>query len=581
MGTVTPVVVPGEGYVRVEVDWRDFPHARKCWIYRRVNGVATRLRDGNAVRLSGGIAVAYDHEAPLDTPVLYRSSIGLNWNGDFEDGVTEWTDATNSGTVGTVTQSRDYYVVGEGLASAKLTPSGAATSKAVSEIIPITPSTRNANPFFETGVTNWTPQNGATRVQDGTAHEGGFSMLITPDGVSTFTQVVSEEIPVVPGRSYAWSGWLRVSAGGSLARTFGIRWLDAAHAQIVPDSVTTLTPTPAVWTQFGPGSAVAPAGAVTAQLITQGPNAVLVAANTWRLDEAIFYDVTQARTYTIQGRLMVPNYWSGGVGVKIQWYYGTTLLGTTGAFNDFAPFPGDWGSYGFSATDMITANGMRAVFGLDGSAPTTLPLYGDEIYLTQTGLTTVDAATTSIVPSQGGGWWTDPLHPATKVRLQVDLDARECKGPFGVVYLGVGEETFPADASLAEVNDAVNPIATWNRRKSGRSSIRLGILSDADLSAVKALHSSGAPLFLQINSAYREADAYGLHGDVATPRVHGDQRVPWFVVGSSFGKTGPPVGPAEGTLKTRYMDLNRYPTFAAATAAGVTWLDALQGKLAL
>jgi hypothetical protein len=42
----------------------------------------------------------------------------------------------------------------------------------------------------------------------------------------------------------------------------------------------------------------------------------------------------------------------------------------------------------------------------------------------------------------------------------------------------------------------------------------------------------------------------------------------------------PPVGTPEGTLRTRYVDLTKYATFAAATSAGATWLDAVRGNLA-
>ena len=100
MGSVTPVVVPGEGYVRVEVNWQDFTHTRRCWISRRLEPAGsptTLLREGNAGLLSNGVLVAYDHEAPLDVPLVYSSYISLNYNGGFSDGVGEWVDTTNVG----------------------------------------------------------------------------------------------------------------------------------------------------------------------------------------------------------------------------------------------------------------------------------------------------------------------------------------------------------------------------------------------------------------------------------------------------------------------------------------------------
>jgi hypothetical protein len=222
---------------------------------------------------------------------------------------------------------------------------------------------------------------------------------------------------------------------------------------------------------------------------------------------------------------------------------------------------------------------VRIAFGMLNTNTGGTPLYADEVYLTRAATTVTSAPV--VVPSNGGGWWTDPLHPATKVRLQVDLQLIGCCAPpAGVAYLGVGEEKFPADSVAMEINDAVLPMATWQRRKGGRQEMRVGTASLTDLARVKALHAPGAPLLLQINSAYGEADAYQLHGDLSVPRINGDQKVPWRIVSSEFIKVAAPVGPAEGTYRTRYVDLAKYPTFAAATAAGVTWLDALRGNLA-
>lgn len=425
MGSVTPVVVAGEGYVRVEVNWQDFTHNRRVWIYRTVAGVDTKLRDGDYAWLSNGIAVAFDHEAPLDTVMTYKSAIPLNYNGDFETHVTEWQDAANNGTVGTVDRSTDFFVPGTGNASAVLTPSGAATSKAVSEFIPATVGT----------------------------------------------------------------------------------------------------------------------------------------------------------SYTLTGRLLLSEYWAGGIGVQIQWYNGTTLLSTSGTLADVTPFPGVWGTYSVTATAPATTTQCRIVAGIQGTPPTTVRLWIDEMYLT-TAAATVSSSTV-LVPSSGGGWWTDPLHPATKIRLQIDLaTASVCNNPSGVAYLGVGpEKRYPADGVAFDVNDARYPIGAFAVRKAAQTNMRVGTATLADLARVEALHASGAPLLLQMNAQYGEPVQYQLHGDLSIGRVHGDQREQWRLIGSEFREVLAPVGPAEGTLDTRYVDLAKYTTFAAATSAGVTWLDALQGEL--
>lgn len=417
MGSVTATVVPGEGYVRAEVNWQDFPHARRVWIWRTVNGVDTLLRDGDYAWLSNGIAVAFDHEAPVDVPVGYKSTIPLNWNGDFASGVTEWQDSTNGGTIGTVTQSLDYYAPGAGNASLRLVPSGAAAAKAVSEFIPVTVGT----------------------------------------------------------------------------------------------------------------------------------------------------------AYTLTGRLMVDGLWAGGIRLQIQWFNGTTVLSNSQGADDFSPFPGTWGSYSVIGVAPATATQCRIAAVITGTPPAALRLFAAELYLT-VAVGTVSSANV-LVPSNGGGWWTDPLHPATKQRLQVDLQTLAGGQLAGLVYLGVGEESFPADSTILDVNDAVLPVGAFQRRKGGRQEIRVGTGTLADLAALKALHASGAPLLLQMTAAYGEAPAYQLHGDLATPRVHGDQKVPWRIGMSQFVKVAAPVGPAEGTLRTRYVDLVKYPTFWQAQSAGGVYDD--------
>lgn len=412
MGTVTPVVVPGEGYARVEVDWRDFPHARMCWITRIVGGVRTVLREGNAVRLSGGIAVAFDHEAPYDVPVTYESNISLNFNGTFEDGVSEWLDTTNSGTVGTVTQSKAYYVPGTGIASARLVPNGSsATAQAVSEMIPATAGT----------------------------------------------------------------------------------------------------------------------------------------------------------SYTITGRILLSGYWTGGVGVRVHFFNGGSFLSTSGAYNDLAPAPGVFGSYGFSVTAPATTTQMRIMFGAAGTPPATLSLYGDDVFATTAG-TTVTAAPV-VIPSTGAGWWLDPLHPATKIRLRTDLQMAACVPTSAVGLLTLSAEVFPSDEQDLAINNSRLPVGAWQVRKGGQQTIQVVTVTLTDLAQLQSLHASGAPLLLQLPAEYGEAPAYGLHAELEVNRLSPDHRRPWRVTRSSFVKVVAPVGPAEGTWKTRYMDYTKFATFADVGAA--------------
>lgn len=413
MSSITATAVSGSGYVRVEVDWSDIAGPpRKAWVYRVQGGVATTLRDADPALLSGGRTIIYDTECPLDTAVTYRSSIALNLNGDFEDGVTEWTDTTNTGTIGTVSQSFDYYVVGEGRASLQLIPTGAATSRAVSEMVP-------------------------------------------------------------------------ASAGVA---------------------------------------------------------------------------------YNFSGRLMVPAFWGGGVGIQVHWYNGTTFLSATGAANDFWPSVGEWGTYSFGAAAPATTTNMRIVAAIAGSAPKTQLLYADEMYITRSGVTTVNSSSTTLT-AVTFGWWKDPLHPATMVKLVMDLGAA-CTTS-GTVYGGISTAPSRAsDSALLDVNDSDMPVSTWARRKGPQSAMRVGTVTIADRDAVYALHASGAPLFLQLPTAYNLADHYQQHGDLSEGYLGPDQRKPWRAFQSGFSQVLAPVGPAEGVFGVRYMDINRWATYFAAEALG-------------
>lgn len=413
MGSVTPTVVAAEGYVRVEANFQDFPHARLVWISRTVAGVTTVLRGGRTARLSNGIAVVYDHEMPLDVPVVYSATIALNYNPTFEDGVQEWLDTTNTGTIGTVTQSTAYWVPGAGNASLKLVPSGAAESRAVSEFIPATVGT----------------------------------------------------------------------------------------------------------------------------------------------------------SYTFTANLLISDYWAGGVGVAIFWFNGTSFLSASGTASDLNPFPGVWnGPYSVTATAPATTTQAKVALLIDGSAPSTLALYGDEAYFSTAAGTVAAAAV--IVPSDGSGWWVDPLHPATKLRLLTNLQVVDCIPESAVGLVSLSEETFPADNDVQEVNNAVKPIGSWQVRKSGRQNIQVVTITSADLDQLQALHSTGAPLLLQLPAEYGEDPAYQLHNEIETTRFIPDHRHQSRLTRSAFTKVAAPVGTAEGTWNSRYVDLDRYATFADASAAG-------------
>lgn len=425
MGSITAFPTPERGHVRLEIDWSSHPHSTKCFVYRVQAGQAKLIREGDLLPLSNGRACVYDTEAPLDTLIRYRTVAPMNANGDMQDSVEEWLDTTNTGTIGTVTQSGDFFVPGRSNYSLKLAQViSSATLRAVSEFIPATVGT----------------------------------------------------------------------------------------------------------------------------------------------------------TYTATAQLMVPSVWTGGIGVQIFWYAGTTFLSASGSFGNLWPGAGIWEAATASGAAPATTTQMRVAVGITGTPPQSGPaLYAGEVYVTEAA-STVETADL-LLPAAGTGWWKDPLHPANNVRLLFEVDEGSCPIDRAVAFLGIGDRQRPADSALLEVPDSPDGLGVYARRKSKRSSIRVASATYEDAAAIEALHASGAPLLLQLPPEYGEADFYALYADLTSGRVATDQRVTVQVHGASYAVSRPPVGTADGVAGTRYSDLTRFSTFAAANAAGVTWFDALQGEL--
>lgn len=290
------------------------------------------------------------------------------------------------------------------------------------------------------------------------------------------------------------------------------------------------------------------------------------------------FAVTAGTTVNVTGNAMVSKAYASGIGLHIRWYTAAHAFnGTSGSADDLWPSPGEWGSYAVSGTAPASTAFARVGLVIAGIPDATMAFYLDEIYAS-TSASTVDSSQVTFESGDNTGWWTDPLHPATMVKLQLDLRAAAC-GSSGVAFLGTGDRSRPADASVLEVPDAERGTSIFATRKAIRSSASVAALSAADQDRVTALHASGAPLLLQLPARYLEPPRYGLYEDTNDGRIASDMRVPIRVYQASYVDVGPPVGAAEGVLGTRYADLDVFSTFAAATAATRTWVDALQGEL--
>jgi hypothetical protein len=142
---------------------------------------------------------------------------------------------------------------------------------------------QNRNPYFENGtITPWVGNNGAVvRSTNTQFHQGGYSMLVTPDGVSAVPQGQSEELAVTALKSYTLAGWLRTTSNAT--RNLAIFWFTAAHAFISGSQIANAL-IAGTWTQYGPTAFPAPGTAAFATLVTND-SGTPAAANTWQGDE--------------------------------------------------------------------------------------------------------------------------------------------------------------------------------------------------------------------------------------------------------------------------------------------------------
>jgi hypothetical protein len=105
----------------------------------------------------------------------------------------------------------------------------------------------NANPGFETDVSNWTATNATLTRTDSQAKRGTWCGLMTT-GAGSNPRVESEEVAVTAGAGYRAVGWLYTPA--ALAATgVNVNWFDSGHVYISTSS-NTATTTAGVWTLY-------------------------------------------------------------------------------------------------------------------------------------------------------------------------------------------------------------------------------------------------------------------------------------------------------------------------------------------
>jgi hypothetical protein len=241
---------------------------------------------------------------------------------------------------------------------------------------------------------------------------------------------------------------------------------------------------------------------------------------------------------------------------------------------------------GASAATTLTAQvtapantvSVRPVLAMTGTPPaTTIVSFSSAVVSNAAGSATSGNVT---VQSLGSCWLKDPLRPGNNVRVDFAFDPNPlCTPTRGVFFQSMDTETRAANAATFNVNNQALPVVVSKTRSAISSTLTLVSRTFADRDALNALLAPGSPLLFQVPSAYGVVDQNMSVGASAVGRVLPDHQFPIRVFSLPYVQVAAPGGPAQGTVGARWQDMcNRYANWAAVTAAGLTWLQVLDGQ---
>lgn len=183
------------------------------------------------------------------------------------------------------------------------------------------------------------------------------------------------------------------------------------------------------------------------------------------------------------------------------------------------------------------------------------------------------------VQSLGGCWLKDPLRPGNNVKVDFCFDPNpQCTPTEGVFFQSMDLEQRGANAVTFNVNNQEFPVVVSKIRSSLASTLTLVSRTFADRDRLNVELAPGSPLLFQVPAEYGVLQQYMAIGATAVSRVLPDHRFPIRVFQLPYTSVAAPGGPMEGTVGARWRDTcNRYASWSAVTAAGLTWTQILQG----
>lgn len=289
--------------------------------------------------------------------------------------------------------------------------------------------------------------------------------------------------------------------------------------------------------------------------------------------------VVAGRRYLVEAMLRASST-TGLVRLAVDWYTaGDVFLSTS--FGSTATPAANTDTYR-RALLLAPATAARADVRVVWSSnpPTGGALVVDDVRFADTGDGIgYETSTSLVLPSNDGGWLSDPELPALDVRLDL-LPGDGCEiapAPAGVLFLSHSAETRQSTGTRFDVIDQAAPAIVTGRRKLPTATLTAASLSQADRTKVDNVLTNGDVLMLRVPAEFGVTDRYLDVGDTVTSPLSPDLRLPYRVHDLPYAQASIPGGPAGGVLGVQFQDLDRYPTWVEFDAANLTSLDLLHG----
>lgn len=185
----------------------------------------------------------------------------------------------------------------------------------------------------------------------------------------------------------------------------------------------------------------------------------------------------------------------------------------------------------------------------------------------------------ALLPSLAACQLKDPLRPGNNVRVDFSFDPNPlCTPTEGIFWQSLDVEQQAANAATFNVNNQPNPVVVSKTRSSVTSTLTLVSRTFPDRDRLITLLAPGSPLLFQAPDEYGLPDRYLSVGADSIARVLPDHRIPIRVFSLPHAVVSPPGGPMQGTVGARWQDTcNRYASWTAVNAAGLTWTQVLDG----